>query len=163
MTGKIIDPLENVVNMVSCFGDTASVNKDPTLTPVTSEYEPATRERPYFDWAYICPIDERYTRKNLLAIIGDCVAANEDIRLDDIGFHGPSTGIAIGVYGYLNGAITVIASRGAHRSSRNSSLRRPTAFRERSNFTLHPDPYLNLSTSAPGSISKRSTLTLTSS
>lgn len=85
VTGRIVDPLENTVNMVSCFGDTASVDEDPTLAPVTSEGEPATRERPYFDWAYVCPTDERY-RNDLLAIVGDCVAANEDVRLDDVGF-----------------------------------------------------------------------------
>ncbi len=46
---------------------------------------PADRERSYFDWAYICPSREDY-RQGLFDVIDDCVAENEDVRLDDIGF-----------------------------------------------------------------------------
>jgi len=71
--------------MVSCFGDNAAADADPSLVPVDDLGRPATRDRPYFDWAYICPTRKDY-REGLFEIIDDCVDANEDLRLDDIGF-----------------------------------------------------------------------------
>ncbi|NGM70995.1 hypothetical protein G6M89_18630 [Natronolimnobius sp. AArcel1] len=85
VTGRSAEPLENAVNMVSCFGDNAAADADPSLVPVDDMGRPADREQPYFDWAYICPSREDY-REGLLEIIDDCVAENEDVRLDDIGF-----------------------------------------------------------------------------
>ncbi|KDE59474.1 hypothetical protein EL22_21730 [Halostagnicola sp. A56] len=85
VTGRSAAPAENAVNMVSCFGDNAAADAEPSLVPIDDEGNAATRDRPYFDWAYICPTREEY-REGLFEIIDDCVAANGDVRLDDIGF-----------------------------------------------------------------------------
>jgi hypothetical protein len=85
VTGRAAEPLSNAVNMVSCFGDNAAAESNPDLIPVNAEGDPATRERPHFDWAYICPTHEQY-RAGLLEIVEDCAAANGDVRLDDVGF-----------------------------------------------------------------------------
>ncbi len=85
VTGRSAEPIEDGVNMVSCFGDNAAADADPSLRAVDDLGRPATRDRKYFDWAYICPSRRDY-REGLFEIIDDCVAANEDVRLDDIGF-----------------------------------------------------------------------------
>jgi hypothetical protein len=85
VTGRQTEPTTEGVNMVSCFGDNAAADADPDLVPVDDEGNRATRDRPYFDWAYVCPSRERY-RDGLLKIIDDCVAVNGDLRLDDVGF-----------------------------------------------------------------------------
>ncbi|MFP8956401.1 hypothetical protein ACLI4Y_06710 [Natrialbaceae archaeon A-CW3] len=85
VTGRSAEPLADAVNMVSCFGDNAAADADPSLVPIDDEGRPATRDRKYFDWAYICPTRSEY-RDGLFDIIDDCVEANEDVRLDDIGF-----------------------------------------------------------------------------
>jgi len=85
VTGRAAEPLPNAVNMVSCFGDNAAASEDEDLVPVDERGEPATRDRDYFDWAYICPTHPEY-REGLLEIIADCAAENGDVRLDDVGF-----------------------------------------------------------------------------
>ncbi|PGF14766.1 hypothetical protein CP556_00615 [Natrinema sp. CBA1119] len=85
VTGRSAEPIADGVNMVSCFGDNAAADADPSLLPVDDMGRPADRERAYFDWAYICPSREDY-REGLFEIIDDCVAENGDVRLDDIGF-----------------------------------------------------------------------------
>jgi hypothetical protein len=85
VTGRAAEPLPNAVNMVSCFGDTAAANEDPDLVPVDPEGNLATRDREYFDWAYICPTHDRY-REGLLEMVADCNDVNGDVRLDDVGF-----------------------------------------------------------------------------
>jgi hypothetical protein len=85
VTGRAAAPLPNAVNMVSCFGDNAAADENPDLVPVDDEGRLATRDRTYFDWAYICPTNERY-RDGLFEIIDDCAAENDDVRLDDVGF-----------------------------------------------------------------------------
>jgi hypothetical protein len=85
VTGRAAEPLPSAVNMVSCFGDNAAANSSPELVPVDGEGNLATREMPYFDWAYICPTHEGY-REGLLEIVSDCAAVTEDVRLDDVGF-----------------------------------------------------------------------------
>ncbi|KTG10255.1 hypothetical protein AUR64_11780 [Haloprofundus marisrubri] len=85
VTGRAAAPLSNAVNMVSCFGDNAAADENPELVPVNEDGELATRDRTYFDWAYICPTNEKY-QDGLLEIIEDCAAENEDVRLDDVGF-----------------------------------------------------------------------------
>ncbi|GAB7095125.1 hypothetical protein JCM30237_22780 [Halolamina litorea] len=85
VTGRAAEPLPNAVNMVSCFGDNAAGESSPELVPVDDEGNRATRDQPYFDWAYVCPTHEKY-REGLLETIADCAAANEDVRLDDVGF-----------------------------------------------------------------------------
>ena len=88
VTGRSAEPVEEAVSMVSCFGDNAAAEETPALRPVTPEGTPATRERPHFDWAYVCPTHEDY-RAGLLEIIGDCAAVTPDVRLDDVGFPRP--------------------------------------------------------------------------
>jgi hypothetical protein len=85
VSGRASDPVSTAVNMVSCFGDNAAAEENPDLVPVNADGEPATRDRRYFDWAYICPTHERY-REGLLEIVEDCAAVNGDVRLDDVGF-----------------------------------------------------------------------------
>ncbi|MFB6269973.1 MAG: hypothetical protein ABEH83_08525 [Halobacterium sp.] len=85
VTGRHTDPLEDAVNMVSCFGDNATAGTEPDLVPVDEEGNRATRDRPYFDWAYICPLAEDY-RSGLLEVIETCAELNGDVRLDDVGF-----------------------------------------------------------------------------
>jgi hypothetical protein len=85
VTGRSAEPMAEGVNMVSCFGDNAAVEASPDLAPVNEAGEPATRERPYFDWAYVCPTREDY-RAGVLEIISDCAEVNPDVRLDDVGF-----------------------------------------------------------------------------
>ncbi|QLG61712.1 glycoside hydrolase family 10 protein [Halorarum salinum] len=85
VTGRSAEPLENAVNMVSCFGDNAAAESNPDLVPVNDAGEPATRDRTYFDWAYVCPTHGDY-RRGLLEIVEDCADVNGDVRLDDVGF-----------------------------------------------------------------------------
>mgnify|MGYP006284207483 FL=1 len=85
VTGRQTEPVKTGINMISCFGDNAAAEADPSLVPVSESGEPATRECPYFDWAYICPTREGY-KDGLLALIDDCTADNDDLRLDDVGF-----------------------------------------------------------------------------
>ncbi|WP_227373800.1 hypothetical protein [Haladaptatus halobius] len=85
VTGRATEPVESGVNMISCFGDSAAAESDPSLVPVNDEGEPATRDRPYFDWGYVCPTRESY-REGLLEMVDDAAAANPDVRLDDVGF-----------------------------------------------------------------------------
>lgn len=85
VTGRAAAPLSNAVNMISCFGDNAAANENPELVPVNDDGELATRDRTFFDWAYICPTNEKY-RAGLLEIVEDCAAENADVRLDDVGF-----------------------------------------------------------------------------
>ena len=85
VTGRAAQPIPEAVNMVSCFGDSSAAESSPELVPVDEEGNRATREQPYFDWGYVCPSRERY-REGLLEIVSDAAAANEDVRLDDVGF-----------------------------------------------------------------------------
>ena len=83
VSGRQNEPLGNAVNMVSCFGDNAAAAGEPDLVPVNPEGQPANRDRPYFDWAYVDPTHDRY-REGLLEIVEECAAANADVRLDDV-------------------------------------------------------------------------------
>jgi hypothetical protein len=85
VTGRAVDPIEGAVNMVSCFGDTAAVGDDPSLAPIDDEGRRATRDRPYFDWAYVDPTHRDY-RERILELVADCAAVAPDVRLDDVGF-----------------------------------------------------------------------------
>lgn len=85
VAGRAASPQPNAVNMVSCFADNAAARDNPDLVPVSESGERATREQPYFDWAYVCPTHERY-RDGLLEMIEECAAVNGDVRLDDVGF-----------------------------------------------------------------------------
>lgn len=85
VSGRSSEPIPNAVSMISCFGDNAAAKENPGLVPINPDGQGATRDRTYFDWAYICPTHEGY-RRGLLEIVEDCAAVNPDVRLDDIGF-----------------------------------------------------------------------------
>ncbi|MFC7074267.1 hypothetical protein ACFQJ7_06905 [Halovenus rubra] len=85
VTGRATTPVDGAVNMISCFGDNAAVEGDSSLAPVSADGERATRDRTYFDWDYVCPTNDTY-REGVLEMIDDAVEANEDVRLDDVGF-----------------------------------------------------------------------------
>jgi hypothetical protein len=85
VSGRAVEPTEGAVNMVSCFADNAAANADPDLAPVDDEGRAATRDRPYFDWDYVCPTHPDY-RAGLLETVADCADASGDVRLDDVGF-----------------------------------------------------------------------------
>ncbi|MFB6301128.1 MAG: hypothetical protein ABEH65_12805 [Halobacteriales archaeon] len=85
VTGRASDPVESGVNMISCFGDNATAEADSSLVPVSEDGDLATREREYFDWDYICPNRAEY-KDGLFEMIESAAAANQDVRLDDVGF-----------------------------------------------------------------------------
>jgi hypothetical protein len=85
VTGRAADPEPAGISMVSCFGDNAAAGANPDLIPVSDEGELATRERDYFDWAYVCPNRDDY-REGLLEIVADATETTDDLRLDDVGF-----------------------------------------------------------------------------
>ena len=87
VTGRQESPTSAGVNMVSCHGD-STASKEDELVPVNDAGEPATRDRRYFDWGYVCPTHERY-RDGLLELISECAEVNGDVRLDDVGFPRP--------------------------------------------------------------------------
>jgi hypothetical protein len=85
VSGRASEPVEKAVNAISCFADNATARAGSDVLSVSAEGEPATRERPYFDWSHICPTHADY-REGLLATIERAASANEDVRLDDVGF-----------------------------------------------------------------------------
>ncbi|MEF8780618.1 MAG: hypothetical protein V5A46_08055 [Haloferacaceae archaeon] len=150
VSGRASEPIPDAVNMVSCFGDNLAVRDDPSLAAVNAHGEPATRERPYFDWSYVCPTHERY-REGLLEMIEDCAAASPDVRLDDVGF--PREG-----YCRCDRCDRLFADsehddRGAWREAVVTEFLEEAVERipGRSYLTLYPDPY-------PGHLSRRAGL-----
>ncbi|MFB6106842.1 MAG: hypothetical protein ABEJ70_07705 [Halobacteriaceae archaeon] len=87
-SGRHVDPVEGAVNAVSCHGDTATAEADPSLVPVDADGTPATRERRAFDWGYVCPAAEDY-REGLRHVVETCADVSPDVRLDDVGFPRP--------------------------------------------------------------------------
>lgn len=85
VTGRHTDPVDEAINMVSCFGDTATAEAKPDLVPVDADGRPATRDRSYFDWGYVCPLAEDY-RAGLTEVIETCLGERADLRIDDVGF-----------------------------------------------------------------------------
>jgi hypothetical protein len=88
VTGRTAEPVADGINMVSCFGDNAAVEGNPDVASVSVDGEVATRERPYFDWSYVCPTHEEY-RRGILEMVEDAARACPDVRLDDVGFARP--------------------------------------------------------------------------
>jgi len=84
-SGTQREPAAGAVSALSCFGDNAAARADPSLVPVDDEGRPATAERPYFDWSFVCPSRDAY-REGLLALVDHCVEVSPDVRLDDVGF-----------------------------------------------------------------------------
>src|SRR5699024_10364681 len=85
VSARTNEPVEDAVSMISCHADNAIADADPEIVPVNEAGERATRERRYFDWAYVCPTHPGY-REGLLETIADAAAVSGDIRLDDVGF-----------------------------------------------------------------------------
>ncbi len=85
VSGRRTDPIEAGVNMLSCFGDNTIARDHPELLAEDEAGNTATREQPYFDWAYVCPSVEDY-RTQLLEMVEDLADHNPDVRLDDVGF-----------------------------------------------------------------------------
>lgn len=85
VTGRHTDPEPNAINMISAFGDNDVARTDPSLLAVDDQGNPATTDRPYFDWAYVCPSVPDY-REKLLELVESVAAVNQDVRLDDVGF-----------------------------------------------------------------------------
>ena len=85
VTGRSAEPVADSISMISCFGDNAAAGANPDLIPISDDGELATREREYFDWAYVCPNHEDY-REGLLETVSDVAAVTPDVRLDDVGF-----------------------------------------------------------------------------
>jgi hypothetical protein len=140
VTGQAREPRSGAVNMVSCFADNAAARAEPELVPVADTGERATRERPYFDWSYVCPTHEAY-REGLLETIADCAAASGDVRLDDVGF-------PRGEYCHCDRCEAASADSGADdwhdwRVSAVESFVREARERVpgRLYLTLYPDPY----------------------
>ena len=88
VSGRTNEPVAEAVSMVSCHADNAIANANPDVVPVSDAGEPATRERRYFDWSYVCPTHPDY-REGLLETIADVGAVSGDVRLDDVGFPRP--------------------------------------------------------------------------
>ena len=85
VTGRQTDPNSAGISMISCFGDTAKAENNPSLVPEDEQGTKATREQTYFDWGYICPSRPDY-QKELLEIIDKAAGINPHVRLDDVGF-----------------------------------------------------------------------------
>lgn len=148
VTGRAAEPLPNATNMVSCFGDTAAADADPSLVPVDGDGRPATRDREYFDWSYICPTHREY-RDGLLEIIEDCADERPDVRLDDIGF--PREGYCRCDRCEQRFADSDFQDRDAWRADEITGFVAAATDRipGRTYLTLHPDPY-------PGHLYRRS-------
>ncbi len=90
VTGRAAEPVADGINMISAFGDNAAVEGNPDVASVSADGDLATRDRPYFDWSYVCPTHEEY-RRGILEMVADAADANPDgdVRLDDVGFARP--------------------------------------------------------------------------
>jgi hypothetical protein len=148
VTGRATEPVHGAVNMISCFGDNAAAEGNPDVVPVSASGERATRERQYFDWDYVCPTHEEY-RAGILEMIEDAAAANEDVRLDDIGF--PREGYCHCERCNRRFEDSVYGERSAWRTSVITEFVREARERvpARLYMTLYPDPY-------PGHLEDRS-------
>jgi hypothetical protein len=140
VTGRHTDPVPNAVNMISAFGDNDVARTDPSLLAVDDEGNPATTDRPYFDWAYVCPSVTEY-KERLYDLVEEAAAVNPDVRLDDVGFPREE-------YCHCERCETGFAESGtddwrAWRAEQmtdfvaNASERIPG----KTYFTLYPDPY----------------------
>ncbi|MFB6188923.1 MAG: hypothetical protein ABEI57_03485 [Halapricum sp.] len=152
VSGRASDPVADGINTLSCFADNAAAREQPSVLARSADGEPATRERPYFDWSHICPTHDAY-REGLLEMIADAGQASGDVRLDDVGFPRAE-------YCHCDRCEDAFASSqydewGAWRRSVITEFL--TSARERVSgdlfLTVHPDPY-------PGHIAARSGIDL---
>ncbi|ELY53290.1 hypothetical protein [Natronolimnohabitans innermongolicus] len=80
------DPLEDAINSVACWGDTATVREDPARAALGADGTRATPDAEGHDWGTVCPTDSDY-RAALLERI-ERVGAAGDVRLTTLGFPG---------------------------------------------------------------------------
>lgn len=140
VSGRASDPVADGINTLSCFADNAAVGENPSLAARSRDDEPATDDRPDFEWSHVCPSHEPY-REGLLEMIDDAGAESGDVRLDDVGF-------PRGEYCHCTRCDDAFDGseydhRGAWRASVVTEFL--TAARKRVPgdliVTLHPDPY----------------------
>jgi hypothetical protein len=150
VSGRSNEPTEEAVSMISCHADNAIANANPDVVPMNEAGERATRERRYFDWAYVCPTHPDY-REGLLETIEDAAAVSGDIRLDDVGFPRPE-------YCFCDRCMerfeeSAFDDRFAWRRQVITDFVADAAERVpgRTYLTLHPDPY-------PGHLAERTGL-----
>lgn len=152
-TGQTREPVADATSLLSCFGDTAATVDDPSLCAVSADGDPATRDRPYFDWSYVCPTREAY-RDHLLSVIGECVAVSPNVRLDDVGF--PRAEYCHCETCNARFAASDFETRADWRTAEITTFVEAAADRTpgRLSVTLYPDPY-------PGHLRKRSGIDVT--
>jgi len=152
VTGRATEPVADGVNMISCFGDNATVEANPGLAAVSEDGERATREQPYFDWDYVCPTREGY-RQGLLETVEEAVGASPDVRLDDVGF--PRAEYCHCEVCDDRFEASAVDDRMAWRADEITEFVAEAAGRipGRTYFTLYPDPY-------PGHLYRRNGLDL---
>jgi len=85
VSGRAREPVADGISALSCFADNAVAEERSELVPVAADGTRATRERPQFDWSYVCPSRDSY-REGLLEMIAEAGETSDDVRLDDVGF-----------------------------------------------------------------------------
>lgn len=85
VSGTVVEPREDAVNTIACFGDAATAASDPDTLTVTASGIQASAARPEFVWDWLCPTNPEY-RDALLSVVADCVEASPDVRLNTAGF-----------------------------------------------------------------------------
>lgn len=86
--GRSQAPLEDAVNSVACWGDTATVRDEPDRAAVDADGTRATSDAEGHHWGTVCPTDPDY-RDGLLERI-ERAGAGGDVRLTTLGFPGNS-------------------------------------------------------------------------
>jgi hypothetical protein len=140
VSGRESDPDEKAVNAISCFADNATARAEPDVLARTEAGDPATAERPYFDWSHICPTHEAY-REGLFAAIETAAEASSDVRLDDVDF--PRHEYCFCERCNRSFAESDYEDRGAWRASIITDFVAEASSRipGRTYLTVHPDPY----------------------
>ena len=152
VSGRTNEPIEGAVSMISCHADNAIAEANPDVVPVNESGERATRERRYFDWAYVCPTHPGY-REGLLETIADAATVSENVRLDDVGFPRPEYCVCERCMATFEES--AFDDRFAWRTEVITDFVADAAERipGRTYLTLHPDPY-------PGHLAERKGLDL---
>jgi hypothetical protein len=84
--GRSQEPLENAVNSVACWGDTAAVREDPGRAAVDADGTRATPDAEGHHWGTVCPTDPDYCEGLLERI--ELAGSVGDVRLTTLGFPG---------------------------------------------------------------------------
>ena len=86
-TGKIDEPADNIINIITCFGDNRTARKRPEWVAVSESGKAVrTNRRHRFLWDHICPSVEEY-KAVIFDLISETLKADvSGIHLDGIGF-----------------------------------------------------------------------------